>query len=135
MADPIFLHTLGNASLDSLTTAAFMEFLEQGGDRIPGPARILGTGDFFGEVGRPLYQLARKKPEAPAAICRRLVLFLRRGQGIPDSSLFRSNLKAFVLQEVLNPGLRFALLRDLATVDHPGVIAVLQDPDIGRLAL
>ena len=54
---------------------------------------------------------------------------------MPDSPLFRSNLKAFVLQEVLNPGLRFALLRDLATVDHPGIIAVLQDPDVGRSAL
>ncbi|MBK7475515.1 MAG: AAA family ATPase [Haliscomenobacter sp.] len=135
MADPVFLHTLGNASLDSLTTAAFIEFLEQGGDRIPGPARILGTDNFFGEVGRPLYQLARKKPEAAAAVCRRLVLFLRRGQGLPDSPLFRSNLKAFVMQEVLNPGLRFALLRDLATVEHPGIAAVLQDPEIGRLAL
>ncbi len=135
LADRVFLHTLGNASLDSLATAAFIEFLEQGGEGIPGPAGILGTDDFFGEVARPLHRLGRKKPEATAAVCRRLLLFLKREQQA-DTPKFRSNLKAFLLQEeILNPSLRFSLLRDLATVDHPGIAAVLQDPEIGRSAL
>ncbi|MEM1324134.1 MAG: AAA family ATPase [Bacteroidota bacterium] len=126
---------LGEACLDTDTVAAFMDFLDQGMGRLPGPQTILDSLDFEREVAKPLRTLTNGKllrSDLLSAICIRLAQQLQ--QAAPTTAQL-ANVKAFLSLDYLPAELRLLFAQDLMASPHSAVKALFADPEISRLLL
>ena len=89
------LRMLGESCLDDLTVTAFIQFVRQHLHTLPSPAELLAADDFYGQVHRPLKRLLGGSPprvDILAAVCTRLVVYLRNHDVPPGSIAARGSL-------------------------------------------
>lgn len=128
---------LAEASLDTETVQAFLNFVQTGAGRLPSPEAILNAGDFAREIEQPLLETVKGPPlrsDILSALCTRMALHLKT-PGVAWNGNAGRNLKAFLLSEWLPKELRFALARDLAGSPSAQVQAVLSDPEVAIVLL
>ncbi len=128
---------LAEGSLDAATTAAFIDFIDQGMYRLIGPEDVLQANDFKTEVYLPLKKVSHQKVlrvDFIATLCNRLVIHLPNTDTAPSKTAIE-NLRAFLQIDYIPKDIKLNLLRDLVALQHPPLNALMADPTIADLLL
>ncbi len=131
------LKMLGEATLDTETVEAFLQFVHLKLDRLPGPADILGAESF--DLLEPrLRRLVRdgetQRMDMLSILVSRINNYLL-GRKAPPAEGEMRNLEKFILWEELPNDLRLAMAQELARTQRPEYLALYRVPEIGRLLL
>jgi len=128
---------LADASLDEATTQAFINFIHLNLDHLPSPQQILETEDFPGmalQIDRRIHEGNTKRLDILSVMITRLTNYLLLRAAEPGD-LEMSNLKKFLLLDLLPNDLRLAFAQELTRSKRPALLKLYADEEIGRLLL
>lgn len=128
---------LAMSSLDEVTVATFLSFVNDNLAQLIGPEEILDAESFKG-VAKRIDALAEgtgdaKRVDRLATVCTRLYLHLGR-EGYEPNKKHEENLVAFLLHETLPNDLRFSLHRDIISLGGK-VKEMVRDKRLAKLML
>lgn len=131
------LKMLGEATLDTETIEAFIQFVHLRLDRLPGPTEILETTDFDAMEKR-ITRLVRdgetRRMDMLSLLTGRINShLLGRKSGL--SAQETENLKRFILSDELPNDLRLAMAQQLTASRKPELMHLYSIPEISRLLL
>ena len=131
------VHTLALSSLDEVTVATFLSFVNDNLQQLIGPEEILDA-ENFGPVAARLRALAKGEGDARrvdrlATICTRVFLHVT-AKGYEPGENHQDNLVKFLLLEELPNDLRFSLHKDLMSGGKV-VRKMMQDKRLAELML
>lgn len=128
---------LAMSSLDEITVATFLSFVQDNLSQLIAPEEILDAEDFKG-IAKRIDALAggtgdAKRVDRLATVCTRVFLHVARNGYTPGDN-HEKNLVSFLLHDTLPNDLRFSLHRDLVGVG--GVVKeMLRDKRLAKLML
>ncbi|MEN0063183.1 MAG: AAA family ATPase [Myxococcota bacterium] len=129
---------LAMSSLDDVTVATFVSFVNDNLSTLIGPEEILEADDFKA-IAKRIDHIAKgegdeKRVDRLATICTRLFLHLTSPRYEPDDKAHKKNLIAFLMHDTLPNDLRFSLHRDLVAAG-PKLKGMLRDKKLAKLML
>ncbi|GJM34518.1 MAG: hypothetical protein DHS20C18_35190 [Saprospiraceae bacterium] len=127
---------LGDACLDAETTAAFISFVQRGHHQLPGPEDLLNAAhpDKLQELVENLTTLQGENVDLLSVLTTRLLNYIQNHVAeLTEEQL--TNLRHFLLQELLPNDLRLALAQELMAMDDVKLRSLMANPEVGKLLL
>ncbi len=131
------LKLLADASLDTETTQAFLNFVNLNLDKLPSPEDFLETDDFetvAARLQRIVQQDNNQRLDVLAVVVLRLSNYAKMRADHLTGRPF-DNLCRFILLEWLPNDLRLSMAQDLANTKKPALLRLYSVPEIGKLLL
>jgi hypothetical protein len=131
------VRVLAASSLDDITAATFLAFVNDDLEELINPSDVLDAKDFS-VVSKRIAQLAKgpgesKRVDRIATICTRLYLTLVDPK-YTQAPAHSANLTSFLMHEDIPNDLRFSLHRDLVAAGGE-LPAMLRSPQLAKLVL
>lgn len=128
---------LADAFLDDSTTQAFVQFIHQKLDRLPGPADFLGSDNFEGAVQRLerlLFDGETKRLDMLSVVVSRMINYLLENPQPLGNEQFE-RLARFIQLDLLPNDLRLYMAQTLTGSKKPELAKLYSIPAIGKLLL